>query len=83
MKEDVASKVEERDQWKTKFKSVYIVIRFLSMICVSNSQLNSQWEGKVKIIDSLELNLQQVQKSFSEKESQLLLEKDQALQKAK
>lgn len=48
-----------------------------------SSDLNSQWEQKVKIIDSLELNLQQVQKSFKEKEGQLLLEKDQALREAK
>lgn len=33
----------------------------------------------MKVIDSLEQNLQQLQKSFEEKQNQLLLEKDQAV----
>ena len=49
----------------------------------SCSKLNSQWEGKVKAIGSLEENLLQLQKSFAEKEKQLLLERDQALQSAR
>ena len=47
------------------------------------STLNSQWEEKVKIIDSLEENLKQLQASFSEREAQLVLEKEEALQTSK
>lgn len=47
------------------------------------NDLNGQWEVKVKIIDSLEENIKQVQTSFNQKQSQLLLEKDQAVQSAR
>lgn len=42
--------------------------------------MDKEWEGKVRIIDALEENLQQLQKSFKEKENRLLLEKDKAVQ---
>ncbi len=84
LKEDVAGKLEERDRWRAKFKCVCVVQSLRSSnLCafvVLCSDLNGQWERKVKIIDSLEQTLQEVQKSFSERENQLLLEKDQAVQ---
>lgn len=43
------------------------------------STLNSQWEEKVRVIDSLEENLKHLQESFSERERRLLLERDAAL----
>lgn len=47
------------------------------------SDLNTQWTQKVKIIDSLEENLQQLQKTFQEKENQLVQERDEALHSAR
>ena len=52
-------------------------------LCMIYSTLNSQWEEKVKVIDSLEESLQQLQASFSEREKQLVLEKEAALQSAR
>ncbi len=56
---------------------------FVVYVFFNHRKLNSQWEGKVRIIGTLELNLQQLQESFKEKESQLILEKDQAITYAK
>ena len=47
------------------------------------SKLKAQWSDKVAAIDSLEHSLKQLQESHSEKEAALVMERDEALQRAR
>ena len=46
------------------------------------SKLRGEWEERVKVIGSLEESLAQVQKTFSEKETSLAREREEATQRA-
>lgn len=49
----------------------------------SASKLRGEWEQRVKVIGSLEESLAQVQETFSQRETALIRDRDEAMQRTR